>query len=361
MAYIDTALSNLNSRYQEIVDLIPDPYYYCDDYGNLKVNIPDYDGIGYADYIYIENTGKVFFVGNSRLDDGEDEYSIVKRLNSDGSLDTSFMNVKFTGGNIFVRGIGKQSTGKYVVVGSFNAVDGNSATRICRLNADGSFDSSFSTGSGFDNNVLGCHVLSDDSIICFGSFINYDETTSARLCKLNSDGTINTAFTSNINVVNFDSDVFAVEILSSGKMYVGGSFTNRIILLNADGSQDTSPDWGSGFNDRVASIKVQSDNKIMIGRCVLHEFYNDGQQYYCNKNNVVSFCWDHIDRSTKLATISQMIGQATKKQLTDEMAKCWLVCHNCHSLKGYENSDHLPIEVIERKRNELTLFDMDLL
>ena len=50
-----------------------------------------------------------------------------------------------------------------------------------------------------------------------------------------------------------------------------------------------------------------------------------------------------------------------KKQLTDEMAKCWLVCHNCHSLKGYENSDHLPIEVIERKRNELTLFDMDLL
>ena len=265
MAYIDTALSNLNSRYQEIVDLIPDPYYYCDDYGNLKVNIPDYDGIGYADYIYIENTGKVFFVGNSRLDDGEDEYSIVKRLNSDGSLDTSFMNVKFTGGNIFVRGIGKQSTGKYVVVGSFNAVDGNSATRICRLNADGSFDSSFSTGSGLDNNVLGCHVLSDDSIICFGSFINYDETTSARLCKLNSDGTINTAFTSNINVVNFDSDVFAVEILSSGKMYVGGSFTNRIILLNADGSQDTSPDWGSGFNDRVASIKVQSDNKIMIG------------------------------------------------------------------------------------------------
>ena len=265
MAYIDTALSNLNSRYQEIVNLIPDPYYYCDDYGNLKNNVPDYDGIGYADYIYIENTGKVFFVGNSRLDDGSNEYSIVKRLNSDGSLDTSFMNVKFVGSGIFVRGIGKQSTGKYVVIGSFNTVDGNSVTRICRLNADGSFDSSFSTGSGFDNNVLGCHVLSDDSIICFGSFINYDGTTSARLCKLNSDGTINTAFTSNINVVNFDSDVFAVEILSSGKMYVGGQFTNRIILLNADGSQDTSPDWGSGFNNRVSSIKVQSDNKIMVG------------------------------------------------------------------------------------------------
>ena len=103
------------------------------------------------------------------------------------------------------------------------------------------------------------------------------------------------------------------------------------------------------------------DNKIMIGRCVLHEFYNDGQQYYCNKNNVVSFCWDHMDRLTKLATISQMIGQATKKQLLDEMAKCWLLCHNCHSLKSYENNDHLPIDVIERKRNELTLFDMDLL
>jgi uncharacterized delta-60 repeat protein len=266
MAYIDTALSNLNSRYQEIVDLIPDPYYYCDDYGNLKiVNVPDYDGYGYADYIYIENTGKVFFVGSSRLDDGEEEYSLVKRLNSDGSLDTSFSNIKFTGGNKFIRGIGKQSTGKYVVIGNFNTVDGNSANTICRLNADGTFDSSFSAGTGFDNNVLGCYVLSDDSIICFGAFNNYDGTTSARLCKLNSDGTINTAFTSNINVVNFNANIFAVEVLSSGKMYVGGDFTNRLMLLNADGSQDTSPDFGSGFNDRVASIKVQSDNKIMVG------------------------------------------------------------------------------------------------
>ncbi len=265
MAYIDDVLSNLNSRYQEIVDLIPDPYYYCDDYGSLKVNVPEYDGYGYADFVYVEDTGKVFFVGNSSLNDGTNSYSVVRRLNSDGSLDTSFSNLKFTGSNRFIRAIGKQSTGKYVVVGQFSTVDGNNASNICRLNADGSFDASFSIGSGFDSNVLGCQILADDSIICFGSFINYNGTTCARLCKLDSDGVLDAAFAANIQVINFDDVVFALTVLSNGKMYVGGNFTNRIMLLNADGTHDTSFDVGSGFNNRVSAIKVQSDNKVLVG------------------------------------------------------------------------------------------------
>jgi len=281
MAYIDTALSNLNSRYQEIVDLIPDPYYYCDDYGNIVVNDPSWIGFGYSDFIYVENTGKVFIVGNSNLNDGSDDYSIVKRFNSNGLLDTSFSNIKFVGGNRFIRAIGKQSTGKYVVVGNFYTVDGNSVSNICRLNSDGTFDNSFTVGTGFDNNVLGCYVLSDDSIIAFGTFINYDGTTSARLCKLNSDGTINSTFASNIQAVNFDTSVFAVEILSDGKMYVGGNFTNRLMLLNADGTHDTSFDVGTGFNNRVASIKAQSDNKIMVGG-----WFTEYNGVACNKGIV---------------------------------------------------------------------------
>ena len=98
--------------------------------------------------------------------------------------------------------------------------------------------------------------------------------------------------------------------------------------------------------------------KLSIGRCVLHEFYNNGEQYACVENNLVAFCFDHIDRATKLATISQMIGSATHKQIVDEIAKCWLVCANCHAIKGYENKDHLPIKMIEHERNLLTLFDI---
>ncbi len=97
--------------------------------------------------------------------------------------------------------------------------------------------------------------------------------------------------------------------------------------------------------------------KLSIGRCVLHEFYNDGQQYYCVADNLVAFCFDHIDRATKFATISQMVGQATRQQLIDEMQKCWLLCANCHQLKTYENKDYLPIIKIEKQRNELTLFE----
>jgi hypothetical protein len=98
--------------------------------------------------------------------------------------------------------------------------------------------------------------------------------------------------------------------------------------------------------------------KLHIGRCGLHEFYNNGQQYYCDADNLVAFCFDHIDRTTKLATISQMIGRATHEQIVTEINKCWLVCANCHALKGYENKDHLPIKKIEHERSLLTLFDI---
>jgi hypothetical protein len=104
--------------------------------------------------------------------------------------------------------------------------------------------------------------------------------------------------------------------------------------------------------------ELVNNYKLSIGRCVLHEFYNDGQQYYCEANNVVAFCFDHIDRATKLAAISQMIGRATYEQLVNEIAKCWLVCANCHAIKGFENKDHLPLTKIQEQRDLLTLFDI---
>ena len=104
--------------------------------------------------------------------------------------------------------------------------------------------------------------------------------------------------------------------------------------------------------------ELVNNYKLSIGRCVLHEFYNNGEQYACVGNNLVAFCFDHIDRATKLATISLMIGSATHKQIVDEIAKCWLLCANCHAIKGYENKDYLPIKMIEHERNLLTLFDI---
>jgi hypothetical protein len=91
---------------------------------------------------------------------------------------------------------------------------------------------------------------------------------------------------------------------------------------------------------------------------VLHPYYNDGQEYVCTPERLRAFCWDHIERTNKLATISQMIGSATRQQILDEIAKCQLVCSNCHQIKSHENKDYLPIEKAIAFKDELTLFDV---
>ena len=97
--------------------------------------------------------------------------------------------------------------------------------------------------------------------------------------------------------------------------------------------------------------------KLQLAKCVLHPFYNDGQDYLCTQDRLPAFCFDHIDRATKLAPISQMIGRATRQEIIDEIDKCWLLCANCHQIKTYENRDYLSTEQIQIELKRPTLFD----
>jgi hypothetical protein len=109
---------------------------------------------------------------------------------------------------------------------------------------------------------------------------------------------------------------------------------------------------GNAAADLINNLKLQH------GRCVLHPFYNDGQEYVCTVERLRAFCWDHIDRTQKFATISQMSGSATRQQIIDEIAKCQLVCANCHQIKSHQNKDHLPITRTKPACNQLALFEL---
>jgi hypothetical protein len=43
--------------------------------------------------------------------------------------------------------------------------------------------------------------------------------------------------------------------------------------------------------------------------------------------------FDHRDPSTKRAAVTRMIGRAGTQRLLDEIAKCDIVCANCHRLR----------------------------
>lgn len=120
-------------------------------------------------------------------------------------------------------------------------------------------------------------------------------------------------------------------------------------------------------NKNMLSIKRQKSDrafinqqKMLVGRCVMHPFLNDGQEYLVTERNLVAFCWDHTDRENKLATLSQMVGLAkyNHQDLLNEIAKCVLVCANCHQIKTYESNDYRRIDRAINQLQQPTLFDI---
>jgi uncharacterized delta-60 repeat protein len=212
-----------------------------------------------------------FVGGNFTTFTGTSQNYLIK-LNSDGSKDTSF-NIG-SGFNNNVRRILRQSDGKILAVGDFTTFTGATQNRLIRLNTDGSKDTSFNMGSGFNGIAAFMEPQSDGKILVGGAFTTFNGATENRLIRLNSDGSKDTSF--NIGS-GFNNVVYSVAVQSDGKILVGGDFTtftgatqNRLIRLNSDGSKDTSFNVGSGFsgttsNTFVNSVVVQSDGKILAG------------------------------------------------------------------------------------------------
>ena len=197
----------------------------------------------------IQPDGKIVVGGNFTSYNGNDQ-NYITRLNSDGSRDTSF--TVGTGFDSGVNAFAIQPDGKIVVGGYFTSYNGTSQNYITRLNSDGTRDTSFTIGTGFNSGVDAFAIQSDGKILVGGFFTSYNGTSQNRITRLNSDGTRDTSFTVG---TGFDSGVNAFVIQPDGKIVVGGRFTsyngtaqNRITRLNSDGSRDTSFTIGTGFD-----------------------------------------------------------------------------------------------------------------
>lgn len=193
--------------------------------------------------------------------------AVDNNFNVEPSLD--FM----TGFNGDVFTIATQSTGKIIVGGSFTSYNGSSVPRLCRLNSDGSLDTTF-TNVGFNGIIRKVIVnqLVSDTIYVLGDFTNIIQAGKNynRLIRLNSDGTINTGFTP----VVFNNTLNDMHLHTNGAIYIIGSFTtvngtsrNRIISVSSSGSVNTTS-FGTGFNNvnfQPYCITQQSTGNILIG------------------------------------------------------------------------------------------------
>lgn len=226
-----------------------------------------FEGNCYVKSIIIQPDSKILVAGSFINYNGINKKYIL-RLNSNGSVDSSF-NTTGSGLNSAADVIALQPDGKIILGGWFTSYNGTTANRIVRLNPDGSKDTSFNSGTGFNNTIHTINLQTDGKIIVCGRYTSYNNLTKNRIVRLNIDGSIDTSFNSGIG---FNSNVNSVHIQSDNKIIIGGEFTsysgiseNRIIRLNNDGSKDTTFNIGNGANWIVNSINQQSDGKIIIG------------------------------------------------------------------------------------------------
>lgn len=190
----------------------------------------------------------------------------IVRLNADGSIDGTFN--PGTGADSTVYKIVIQGDGKIIIVGYFTSFDGVSRNRIARLNSDGSLDTSFDPGLGADNIVFGVTLLTGGKILIGGAFNSYNGSSRKYIAKLNSDGSLDNTFNTTNDANEYVHDIKA---LGDGDLLICGNFTayagtsmNYIARINSDGSHDTGFNPGTGANDAVSRIVIQPDNKLLL-------------------------------------------------------------------------------------------------
>jgi uncharacterized delta-60 repeat protein len=208
--------------------------------------------------IAIQTDGKILVGGNFASYNGTFAQKFV-RLNSDGNIDNSFLGLGLTMGfdvNSEIWTIKVQPDGKILVGGSFITYNGNSAFKIIRLNIDGSRDNSFG-GIGFGNsgNVMDIFLCSDGKILVSGSFQTYNSSTANKIIRLNTNGSIDTSFVTGTSFGSGNNIAWSIEKQSNDKIIVGGQFSsylgqssNRIVRLNADASIENAFNVGTGFS-----------------------------------------------------------------------------------------------------------------
>lgn len=217
---------------------------------------------------YIQSDGKIIVGGSFTAFDGINCGRLV-RLNKDGSYDATFDTAVAAASGI-IYNICPQSDGKIIVTGSFTKYNNSTVNRVARILRNGTLDTTFQTGLGAAANITNASVLPDGKILLTGNFTTFNTVSASRIVRLLPNGEVDMNFNSG---TGFNDDVNAIFVQSDGKIILGGKFTNyngsaanRIIRLNQNGSIDNDFTTGSGFsNDAVEVVKMDSSGNIMVG------------------------------------------------------------------------------------------------
>lgn len=209
----------------------------------------------------------------------------IARLHANGTLDTTFKPA--LGANATIFALALQADGKVLIAGAFTSYNGTARNRIARINVDGTLDTAFDPGTAANDTIKALLLLADGKVLIGGYFTSYNGTARNRIARLNTNGSLDTAFDPGTAA---NGKIEAIVLESGGKPILGGGFTsyngttrNRIARLNANGSLDTGFDPGIGPNKSVYCLAIQPDGKLLAGGNFNH--YNNVSSVYLVRLN----------------------------------------------------------------------------
>jgi uncharacterized delta-60 repeat protein len=245
---------------------------------SFPASVGNIEGVGALE---VSPNGKIY-IGGDFLEVNGKERKRIARLNSNGTLDTTFNP---GGANGRVVDLAVQTDGKVVIGGNFGLVNGVARRNIARLNADGSLDITFQVGEGADAVINDIAIQTDRKILIGGLIDHYDNVVRNKIARINPDGSLDTTF--DIGSPGPNNGINHITPLADGKTLIGGSFKfihgivkGNIARLNSDGTLDsTFNPGGTGIGAPtnvvrfVDDIVVLPSGKIIIGGAFFT--YND--------------------------------------------------------------------------------------
>ncbi|MCF8254795.1 MAG: T9SS type A sorting domain-containing protein [Bacteroidia bacterium] len=241
-----------------------------------------------------------------------------------------------------------QNDGKMVVLG--NEYSNGNYAFVCRLNKDGSYDSSFSSdGKLRINSTMGTNamkLLDNGKIILGGTYYYSNYTKSGfAIASVNADGTMDASFGSNgLRNFNFggqDDFLYSILVQEDGKILAAGSTTGKFALarIHKNGTYDlsfnttgkTTIEFDAGSTSSAHFMSFEADQKIWVSGLIRHSDLSVG---FCSARFHLGNTVGLLERENSLQ--ASVYPNPFKESITIEVSidKKDFLSANLYSLEG---------------------------
>lgn len=227
--------------------------------------------------------GKILVAGWGEVPNQSYNTAKLMRLNTNGTLDTSFMDegiFEYTNSSTstFFNDLKILSDGSFLVVGEAGIPVGGI---VAKFTSAGILDTNFSGDGIFTNNAItriyGVAVQTDGKIIGCGSNGSGLAPRNGKIVRISATGTLEQDTFSNFGNAN-SNEIFECALQSDGKLIVAGYGNNgtsdfigisrKLSTFASDATFGVSGivtnDLSATLNDRATDLVVQTDNKIVV-------------------------------------------------------------------------------------------------